>query len=1285
MGRPRSQEASSQTNRVQVNHSQDDFPRSHITNSSPRLPVTPETEALRSLIAESKRHPAKLTTYDGYQSKQKLLYLDLCDFEIYRSPDSGCPGREFELTSLLHLEAPKARKLWFDGFLCIGETKLYVERVALQDSSIEGFGDDDEPGVLAYVRSTLASKDSTYEIWYKLGEPAQQYKRFHEPFLWAAQLTKHTIDYIETHPARSVGLENFRKDFHCWLAARFARSSSEDFRQWRQSLKSQADFRVAVNANINFIYHHASGLNSQRLLDHPLWSECMAGGLTSMKPQVQLVENTLATPHVYDSFKAMYFGENLKQGQASEPVKRKQELRISELGFGRVCSGSSSTPLQLAQLCQPYGRSAIRVGDIVGLDSTELDRQVWKNADLEWLAYVQGVIPLHNGTQRLSVIWIYRPQDTNIFKAKYPFENELFFSDHCNHESAGELLSTHVKGKYSVKFSPTIINSTKRLFIRQTYITENSESAFVTFHEDHKTCKCKRDKTLPIVTFRPGDTVYMSRTIQQCEILEPTIIQRIDRSSSKVTVRKLLRLKRDCSELASRVNRTNMTSNELVLTDEVEEVNVLRIKRRCSIRFVPKQDVLNCEIPFPYNREGAGHFWFLSMKVTTVSSSQQLAFLKEQPSCLHGGSDWTTTNHSLRGLSIFSGGGSLDRGLEECGAVEFKTAVDLSATAMHTQRANARDPSTMRLYCGSVDDHFKAALEGNKPYLIVRIGEVDLIVGGTPCPGTYNPYVLTCFSLLQQNFKSPQSKRNASHITTFCSYVDLYRPLYGILENVVSMTATRKGHEDENVLSQVVACLVSMGYQVNQYIMDAWSYGSAQQRSRFLLTIAAPGMNPIIQPWHTHSAPEDTLSRSLGVLPNGQRFGERKQYPTPFPYISAGEVTSDLPSIGNGIVQSCSSHPDHRLSCPPNIQHRALLKYIPKYPPGSGYKKAYELGLIPSSLQRIDKETGKAYTRVKEAGLIPTITTNVSVQDSRNGACVHWLEDRPISILEARRAQGYPDHEPIIGNLAQQYVIVGNGVDRKVSFVLGLALLQALEKSASSGHLIKPTKLVEKTIASSSEEEDQAEIDATSPTIRVQVPTLAREEQAKTRPRSSLEISALPRPGVNLPRSSKADQAAPLRKDEMDGPSDVAPPTLELSQPISPLPLTKGTISSLSLALLRSAGGFLSSALPLSKPVTVSKHTKRSRGGAEDDMTEVNDKRSTSGEQSSSPRKRTMLSQPRTAATSGMESGNTSRATTHDSTKISMKRRHTRHSGLIVEFVPEDWSKRVERKRKQKR
>lgn len=215
------------------------------------------------------------------------------------------------------------------------------------------------------------------------------------------------------------------------------------------------------------------------------------------------------------------------------------------------------------------------------------------------------------------------------------------------------------------------------------------------------------------------------------------------------------------------------------------------------------------------------------------------------------------------------------------------------------------------------------------------------------------------------------------------------------------------------------------------------------------LTIAAPGLHPIIKPKHTLSRPEkDTTGKSLGKLPNGERLGEREQYATPFPYVSAGEITSDLPNIGNCNVQTCIPHPDHKVSYQPNRKERILLYDIPRNPPGSGYAEAYTLDLIPMQLQKPGKEAGKAYRRIKKTGLIPTITTTLSIQDSRNGASIHWDQNRPITIMDTRRAQGYLDEESIIGDREGQFIIVGNGVDRKVSFALGLSLRRALEQSA---------------------------------------------------------------------------------------------------------------------------------------------------------------------------------------------------------------------------------------------
>jgi DNA (cytosine-5)-methyltransferase 1 len=388
---------------------------------------------------------------------------------------------------------------------------------------------------------------------------------------------------------------------------------------------------------------------------------------------------------------------------------------------------------------------------------------------------------------------------------------------------------------------------------------------------------------------------------------------------------------------------------------------------------------------------------------------------------------------------------------------------------------------------------------------------------------------------------------NASHISTFCSYVDLLRPEYGILENVVSMGATRKGLEDQNVLSQLTACLVGMGYQVNEYIMDSWNYGSIQQRSRIILTVAAPGLDPIIQPQHTHSLPKElTANRSLGKIPNGQPFGERQRYATPFPHVSPEKVLSNLPDIGNGSSQTCIQYPDHRLPKPTARKDQARLECIPIQPPGCGYKEAHKLGLIPLSLQMPGKETGKAFRRVEQAGLVPCLTTTLNVSDSFRGASVHWREHRPLSILEARRIQGYLDHEVIVGSLNKQLEIIGNGVDRKCSTAIGLAIRQTLAQSMKNGNMPDlPAEPIEEMLVDA----EQNQMETSDASLGNSATKVARSEnylfhmsdiitkqleRMTLRSRGSLPSSALV--SVQAKRSREVSDAGKISRDDHTGP-----------------------------------------------------------------------------------------------------------------------------------------------------
>jgi DNA (cytosine-5)-methyltransferase 1 len=111
----------------------------------------------------------------------------------------------------------------------------------------------------------------------------------------------------------------------------------------------------------------------------------------------------------------------------------------------------------------------------------------------------------------------------------------------------------------------------------------------------------------------------------------------------------------------------------------------------------------------------------------------------------------------------------------------------------------------------------------------------------------------------------------------------------------------------ENVFSQLLCTLVGLGYQVQQFLIDAWSTGDAQSRSRIFIAATAPNLIPMQYPYLTHCHPPQTNTRKLGVAANGQAFGERRFDITPFQYVSAVEDTKDIPDIGNGEVEVCVS------------------------------------------------------------------------------------------------------------------------------------------------------------------------------------------------------------------------------------------------------------------------------------------------------------------------------------------------------------------------------------------
>ena len=287
-------------------------------------------------------------------------------------------------------------------------------------------------------------------------------------------------------------------------------------------------------------------------------------------------------------------------------------------------------------------------------------------------------------------------------------------------------------------------------------------------------------------------------------------------------------------------------------------------------------------------------------------------------------------------------------------------------------------------------------------------------------------------------------------IASVVAFVDIYRPKYAFLENVKGMAY---GPETNNVLAHVISALVGMGYQTRTFALDAWNYGSAQSRSRIFISIAAPGLTPVLEPPHTHSHPENVVSASLGKLPNGLRFNSRYSSQTPFNYVTAEEAMRDLPATDGRI--SCLAFPDHRMSIYLSNLHRIQIASIPRFPRGNTFVLAVKEGYMPQAqIDAFDWSSSiksslsaRGWQRVKRGTLVPTIMTEARPSDGINGTVLHWDDERLLTVMEVRRAQGFLDEEVLLGLPREQWKIVGNSVARSVALALGVSLREAWLKN----------------------------------------------------------------------------------------------------------------------------------------------------------------------------------------------------------------------------------------------
>ncbi|KAL8341476.1 hypothetical protein RB601_005567 [Gaeumannomyces tritici] len=980
-----------------------------VTDAWELPPSVPEDKALAALQQgdhSARRAQVKVGNKDENDDDddddEDEYYLD--DFAIYadNAQHSG------DLISLHELFRMGKSTLFFDGTLSKGQNrheKWQLEHVAFDELSIGNYGLENHTiGDKVWIRSTLNREKGG--VWYKLGAPGIEYIRFFEPFRWLADLAKHLVDFIESRN-NEAGIHDFREDFARWLVLRHGNDAS--FQQWFQQHPSY-DYRSKVSEYAEFLWDQVYGtVTDSRQIK--LFNEVLH--FTQYPEHSPLANYTVVTPYIHSLFDHLDCQSFLK---ATSP-KNARATTIPRVTHKQARNDGPLTEALLA---------SIKPGDVISTppdDSTSGTKWAHNHNHARWYARVQGLSRTKNGERMFHIAWLYHPKDTPCGSQRYPWDNELFYSSHCScHSSTTEdrpIPAGEVLGIHSVEWFGNE-NTKAEFFIRQMYLTD--ERRWVVLRESDFTCSQDRGRRYEV-----GDTV-LARTFPNGKTLEPYEI--VDLSGGNANFRKL--------ERRDRIDGSDTAPNELIYTDDTISMPISWIQGPCTVRIIPSDAAPST----PYDRRGTGNIFYITHRrqddstLTPFDDASIPSTFRQGFNPLEMGKSFTP----LRGLDLFAGCGNLGRGIEEGGAVRVKWVNDIWNVAIHTYMANA-DPDAVP-FLGSVDTMLEKALKGECGPSVPAKGEVEFISGGSPCQG---------FSLLTANKSSEAQKKNRSLVASFASFVDFYRPKYGILENVSSMVG-KSDNPGSDYFSQLLCAIVGMGYQIQIILGDAWTYGAPQSRSRVFLIFALPGCTLPERPMMSHSHPGGTKRFSLGKLSNNEQFSQREFEPTAFSYVSSGEAMKGLPNIQDGRVRICPGFSDHNSSATSPIE-QLRTSLIPTAPYGMGFAKAYyktgqiteaERLCFPENPSHRVQPKSRGWTRQDPTKLFATVTTTPQPTDARTAHITHPFEHRTLSILEIRRAQGVPDDEVLVGSFANRWKLIGNSVARQASLALGLELRRAM-------------------------------------------------------------------------------------------------------------------------------------------------------------------------------------------------------------------------------------------------
>uniref|UniRef100_UPI0020129CB4 DNA cytosine methyltransferase n=1 Tax=Argonema antarcticum TaxID=2942763 RepID=UPI0020129CB4 len=362
-----------------------------------------------------------------------------------------------------------------------------------------------------------------------------------------------------------------------------------------------------------------------------------------------------------------------------------------------------------------------------------------------------------------------------------------------------------------------------------------------------------------------------------------------------------------------------------------------------------------------------------------------------------------STNRRPQAISLFAGVGGLDYGMEAAGfSIALAVEKDPHTAAQYQQNF----PKTPVL-CADISQLSSQEIRNHiNPQ---RNTYIDLVVGGPSCQG---------FSRIGK--RDPQDSRNQG-VSHFVRLIGELHPRAFLMENVASMRDSRYAELINNCWQQ----LLSYGYQIQEWKLNAANYGVPQSRERLFwvgcLDTFIPPPAPVEQRITVYDALADLLplepllSLDKDILETNRQPGKYSQYL-------------------NTIFTPPPSWNPHRLSgCTLTNHSPSVIERFITTPTG-------ETEPI-SRLYRLDYQ-----------GQSTTLRAGTASEQGGHTAPrpIHPEFPRVITVREAARLSSFPDWFQFHPTKWRGHRQIGNAVPPLLARAVGMQLINALVTTPST-------------------------------------------------------------------------------------------------------------------------------------------------------------------------------------------------------------------------------------------